>query len=180
MLIVGDSLSSAYGIDPAVGWVTLLSKRLEEQHFHYAIINISMGGDTTSQGVEKLPAALKEYQPEIVIIALGANDGLRGLPASLIEKNLNTLITFSQTYHAKILLVGLLIPINYGPVYRSQFEQVYKTLTKKYHLIEVPFLLKDVALDPQLMQTDGLHPNTAGQPIILENLWPYLEKLLTR
>ena len=141
-------------------------------------LNIDQGGDTTSQGLEKLPAALLHYRPKIVIIALGANDGLRGLPVSLIQKNLNNMVTLAEQTHAKVLLVGLLIPVNYGPIYRTQFENVYKDIMKRRHLITVPFLLKDIALDPTLMQADQLHPNALGQPRILENVWPYLKKLL--
>ena len=177
LLVVGDSLSSAYGIPPDLGWVTLMQERLSKQMPHFQVINISNPGDTTSNGLEKLPKALDQYQPSIVIIALGSNDGLRGLPANEMRKNLDILITLSKKHHAKVLLVGFLIPVNYGPVYRKQFEAVFQSLIRQHHLVNVPFLLKNVALDPHLMQSDGLHPNESAQPIILQNVWPYLKKL---
>lgn len=178
ILVVGDSLSSAYGIEPNQGWVTLLARRLEEHHLPYQVVNISTGGDTTSNGVEKLPKALSQYQPKLVIIALGSNDGLRGLPTQLLHKNLMTLINLTHKHQARVLLIGFMLPLNYGPQYRSQFETVYQNLTDKYHLIKVPFLLERIALIPQYMQADGLHPNALAQPIILENVWPYLLRVL--
>lgn len=180
ILVVGDSLSAGYGIAINQGWVMLLAERLKQQHLPYQVVNISMSGDTTSQGLAKLPSALKQYKPTVVIIALGANDGLRGLPVSLIEQNLNQLVLLSTQYHAKVLLIGLLLPINYGPLYRKQFEQAYKTVANRYHLYQVPFLLKDIALNPDLMQIDGLHPNATAQALVLENVWPFLEKTLSQ
>ncbi len=177
---MGDSLSNAHGIELNQGWVSLLKERLKQQHFPYEVVNISMSGDTTNNGIEKLPPALKQYQPAIVIIALGANDGLRGLPITLIHKNLQTLVTLSQKSRAKVLLVGLLLPLNYGPIYCKQFEETYQSISLQYHLIEVPFLLKDIALNPNLMQSDGLHPTANAQPSILENIWPYLKKMLKK
>jgi len=177
---VGDSLSAAQGIDPTQGWVTLLAKRLADEQFPYQVVNISMGGDTTSNGIDKLPAALQHYHPAVVILALGANDGLRGLPATLIQKNLSTLVELAERSQAKILLVGLLIPLNYGPDYRQQFEEAYQKVIRHYHLIHVPFLLKNIALNPNLMQADGLHPTATAQPIILENVWPFLMKMIQK
>jgi acyl-CoA thioesterase-1 len=179
ILVVGDSLSAAYGIPINQGWVSLLEERLKHQQLPYQIVNISMSGDTTSQGLTKLPAALNQYQPAVVIIALGANDGLRGLPTALIQKNLDKLVLLSKQRHAKVLLIGLLLPLNYGPLYRAQFERVYSAVTNRYHLRQVPFLLKDIALNPDLMQADGLHPNATAQPLIVDNVWPFLEKTLS-
>lgn len=179
ILVVGDSLSAAYGIPIEQGWVTLLEKRLKQAQLSYQIVNISMSGDTTSQGLAKLPSALNQYQPELVIIALGANDGLRGLPIYLIQENLNKMVLLSKQHHAKVLLIGLLLPLNYGPVYRDQFENVYKHVSNRFQLLQVPFLLKDIALNPDLMQADGLHPKAIAQPQILENVWPYLQKTLS-
>lgn len=180
ILVVGDSLSAAYGIAINQGWVALLGERLKQQQMLYQIVNISMSGDTTSQGLAKLPSALRQYKPTVVIIALGANDGLRGLPVSLIQQNLNQLVLLATQHQAKVLLIGLLLPLNYGPLYREQFEQVYKTVANRYHLYQVPFLLKDIALNPDLMQIDGLHPNATAQPLILENVWPFLKKALSQ
>ncbi len=179
ILVVGDSLSAAYGIPIEQGWVALLEKRLQQEQLPYQVVNISMSGDTTSQGLAKLPSALNQYQPELVIIALGANDGLRGLPVSFIQKNLNKMVLLSKQHHAKVLLIGLLLPINYGPTYRNQFESVYKHVSNRYQLLQVPFLLKDIALNPDLMQADGLHPKAAAQPLILDNVWSYLKKTLS-
>ena len=178
ILVLGDSLSNAHGIELKQSWVYLLQERLEKQHFAYEVINISMSGDTTSNGIEKLPAALATYQPAIVIIALGANDGLQGLPITLIHQNLKMLVTLAKKQRANVLLVGMLIPLNYGPIYCEQFEKVYSTISREYQLIQVPFLLKDVALDPKLMQADGLHPTADAQSLILDNVWPYLKKML--
>ena len=180
ILVVGDSLSAAYGININQGWVMLLAERLKQQHLPYQVVNISMSGDTTAQGLAKLPSALKQYTPTVVIIALGANDGLRGLPVSFIQQNLNQLVILSRQSQAKALLVGLLLPLNYGPLYRKQFEQVYKTVANHHHLYQVPFLLQDIALKPDLMQIDGLHPNATAQPLILENVWPFLKKTLSQ
>lgn len=178
--MVGDSLSAAYGIAINQGWVMLLAERLKQQQMPYQVVNISMSGDTTNQGLIKLPGALSQYKPAVVIIALGANDGLRGLPVSLIQENLNKLVLLCTQHHAKVLLIGLLLPLNYGSLYRTQFEEVYKTVANRYHLHQVPFLLKDIALNPSLMQIDGMHPNATAQPLILENVWPYLTKTLSQ
>jgi acyl-CoA thioesterase-1 len=178
ILIMGDSLSAAHGINPNQGWVTLLQNRLQSYRLDYKIINASIGGNTTRNGLEALAALLKDYQPDIVIIGLGSNDGLRGLSTIAMKKNLKDMIQLSEQNHAKVLLIGFLIPLNYGPVYRTQFEQVFKTLSQEYHLPTVPFLLEKVVLNPTLMQSDGLHPNEEAQPIILDTLWPYLEPLL--
>lgn len=176
--MVGDSLSSAHGIDPKKGWVSLLGERLEQEKLPYQIVNISTSGDTTRNGLEKLNNALKTYQPSIVILGLGSNDGLRGLSTVAMQNNLNKMIEESKKSHAKLLLLGFLIPVNYGPVYRAKFEQVFKDLANKHHLIKVPFLLDKVALNPEYMQEDGLHPNELAQPIILDTVWVYLKKLL--
>lgn len=177
ILVVGDSLSAAYGIDPNLGWVTLLQKKLKTDQYPYRVINISTSGDTTSNGIEKLPKALKEYRPAIVILGLGSNDGLRGLAIPALKQNLSTLITLSKNAKAKVLLLGFLIPPNYGPVYSNAFQQVFVEVANRYQLQRVPFLLQNIALNPDLMQDDGLHPNEAAQPIILDNVWPYLKKL---
>lgn len=174
ILVIGDSLSTAYGIAPEKGWVSLMANRIQEEHLPYQVINISTGGDTTSDGVEKLPKALKRYHPVIVIIALGSNDGLRGIQTTTIQNNLKTMIEASQQAGSKILLVGFLIPLNYGSVYRKQFEAVFVNLANTYNLPRIPFLLKNVALNPEFMQEDALHPNEKGQPIILETVWTYL------
>ncbi len=180
ILIIGDSLSAAHGINPELGWVSLLQDRLQSYRLDYKIINASISGNTTSNGLAALPSLLQAYHPEIIIIGLGSNDGLRGLNTQAMKKNLEAMISLSKKTHAKILLIGFLIPVNYGPVYRSRFEEVFKNLSKENDLPIVPFLLEKVALNPALMQSDGLHPTAEAQIIILDTLWPYLKPLLMR
>ena len=180
ILVFGDSLSAAYGIRPEQGWVALLTQRLQTQGYGYQIINASVSGETSSGGLERLPRALQLHQPQIVILELGANDGLRGLPISATRTNLAQMLKLSQATKAQVLLVGIRLPPNYGPRYTQQFEQLFPQLAAQFHVPLVPFLLQKVALDPSLMQEDGLHPNTAGEPAVLETLWPYLKPLLNK
>lgn len=177
ILILGDSLSASHGFNPSQGWVTLLEKRLNSRHLDYRVINLSISGNTTSNGLDRLPSALTEYQPSIVIIALGSNDGLRGLSTVAMKANLSQMVSLAQEKHAKVLLIGFLIPLNYGPTYRKQFEQVFQDVTKQYQIPKVPFLLEQIALNPTLMQPDGLHPNENAQPLILDTVWTYLYPL---
>ena len=178
ILVFGDSLSAAYGIRPEQGWVTLLTQRLQTQGYGYQVINASVSGETSSGGLERLPRALSLHIPGIVILELGANDGLRGLPASALRDNLAQMVRLAQTAGARVLLVGIRIPPNYGPRYTDEFGRVYAAVAQEYHLPLVPFLLEKVALDPTLMQADGMHPNAAAEPIVLDTLWPYLKPFL--
>jgi acyl-CoA thioesterase I len=178
ILVFGDSLSAAYGIRPEQGWVTLLAQRLQTQGYGYQVVNASVSGETSSGGLERLPRALKLHAPAIVILELGANDGLRGLPASAMRDNLARMVQLSQGAQARVLLVGIRIPPNYGPRYTDEFARVYPELAQQFHLPLVPFLLQKVALDPSLMQEDGLHPNADAEPIVLDTLWPYLKPLI--
>jgi acyl-CoA thioesterase-1 len=180
ILVLGDSLSAAYGLRPEQGWVALLTQRLQAQGYGYQIVNASVSGETSDGGVERLPRALQLHQPEIVILELGANDGLRGLPVSNTRENLARLVHLSQAAGARVLLVGIRIPPNYGPRYTQEFARVFPELANQYHLPLVPFLLEAVALDPARMQADGLHPNAAGESPVLETLWPYLKPLLKK
>ncbi len=180
ILVFGDSLSAAHGLRLQQGWVALLARRLRRQAYRYRIVNASVSGETTAGGVVRLPHELKACRPGIVILELGANDGLRGLPLTLAERHLAAMIRMSKTSGARVLLVGMLIPPNYGPRYTKQFAAMYPQLARRYHLRLVPFLLKQVALDPQLMQSDDLHPNARGEPLVLDTLWPYLKPMLTR
>lgn len=179
ILVLGDSLSAAYGIESNKGWVALLGERLKQEKLPYKVVNVSTSGDTTRNGLEKIDNALKEYKPSIVILGLGSNDGLRGLSTAAMNKNLSSIIEQAKKSHAKVLLLGFLIPVNYGPEYREKFEKVFVTLAQKYQLARVPFLLENVALSKDLMQEDGLHPNEKAQPIILDSVWLYLSKLLS-
>jgi len=180
ILVFGDSLSAAHGIRPEQGWVALLTQRLQAQAYGYQVINASVSGETSSGGLERLPRTLQLQQPELVILELGANDGLRGLPVSATRENLAQMVRLSQAAGARVLLVGIRIPPNYGARYTEEFARMYPTLADQYHLPLVPFLLERVALDPARMQPDGLHPNASGEPPILDTVWPYLKPLLKK
>jgi acyl-CoA thioesterase-1 len=178
ILVVGDSLSAGYGIDVRDGWVALLGQRLVAQGYPHRVVNASVSGETTAGGFTRLPAALQRHRPEIVIIELGANDGLRGLSLAQTRANLESMIKAARAAGARVLLVGIHLPPNYGPAYTRKFRGVYDDLVRRYRLAYVPFLLEGVALTPGLMQPDGLHPVTSAQPRLLDNVWPYLEPLL--
>jgi acyl-CoA thioesterase-1 len=180
ILVFGDSLSAAYGIRPEQGWVALLTQRLQAQGYGYDVINASVSGETTEGGLARLPRALQLHQPSIVVLELGANDALRGLPLNGTRANLASMVRAAQEAGASVLLVGLRIPPNYGPRYTEEFAGMFPDVAKQYHLQLVPFLLQDVALDPARMQQDGLHPNAAGEPPVLDTLWPYLKPLLKK
>ena len=178
ILVVGDSLSAGYGLDPEQGWVALLEARLAENGHGYRVVNASISGDTTSGGRSRLPRALRVHEPAIVVIELGGNDGLRGLPVKTFRDNLRAMVDMSLEGGAAVLLVGIHIPRNYGPDYAEAFHGVYHELATGYELPLVPFLLDGVALDRSLMQDDGIHPNAAAQPRLLDNVWPHLQPLL--
>lgn len=178
ILVFGDSLSAAYGLAPQEGWVALLAQRLRAQGYGYEVVNASESGETSGGGLERLPRALQLHQPKLVILELGANDGLRALPVSEVRANLERMVGLARAAGARVLLVGIRIPPNYGPRYTGEFERVFPELANQYHLPLVPFLLEKVALDPALMQADGLHPNARGEAPVLDTVWPYLEPLL--
>ncbi|HET7587752.1 MAG TPA: arylesterase [Gammaproteobacteria bacterium] len=178
ILVVGDSLSAAHGIPAEAGWVALLSERLEQQGYDYRVVNASISGDTTSGGLARLPAALERHDPAIVILELGGNDGLRGQPVQAMRANLLRMIQLSKQSGARVVLVGVRVPPNYGPVYARRFHQVYLDLAKKTDAALAPKILAGVAQDPDLMQADGIHPVAAAEPKVLNNIWPALEPLL--
>ena len=180
LLVLGDSLSASYGFDPALGWVTLLEAWLQDQSIPVSVVNISISGETTSGGLQRLPAALSRWQPELVVIALGGNDGLRGTSLTIIGNNLESLIKLSQEHGAKTLLAGMRIPPNYGPRYTQAFFEIYARLSSQYNTALVPFLLDGIATEPKLMQSDGLHPSSDAQALILDNVKPALRALLPR
>lgn len=180
ILVYGDSLSAAYGVAQPQGWVTLLQQRLKEQHYAYDVINASISGETTSGGLTRLAGTLAKTKPTIIILELGANDGLRGLPVKEMSKNLSAIIVQSKKYKVKVLLVGMRIPPNYGPKYTETFSQTYQQLSQQHQVALVPFMLENIAAKPSLIQSDGLHPNPLGQPMMLDNIWPALERLLKR
>jgi acyl-CoA thioesterase-1 len=178
ILVFGDSLSAAYQIRAEQGWVALLGQRLQAQGYGYEVVNASVSGETSEGGLQRLPRALQVHHPGLIILELGANDGLRGLPIAATKDNLMKMVQLAQSAGARVLLVGIRIPPNYGPRYTSEFAAVYPDVAKQYGLPLVPFLLEKVALDPTLMQEDGLHPNARGEPLVLDTVWQGLEPLL--
>ena len=178
IVVLGDSLSAGYGIKIQQGWVSLLSQRLASEGYGYKVVNASVSGETTQGGLARLPRALETHKPAIVVVELGGNDGLRGLPLATSRANLAKIIELARASQARVLLVGMMIPPNYGPRYGEEFREMFASLAAKYSVSFLPFLLEEVALKPDLMQGDGIHPNAAGQPQILENLWPTLKPML--
>lgn len=178
IVVVGDSLSAEYGIKRGTGWVPLLIQRLSEQYPNYRVVNASISGDTTSGGVARLPALLREHRPGIVVLELGANDALRGLPLDMTEKNLRTMTTASQKAGAQVLILGMQIPPNYGRDYAQRFGQLFSRVAQDEQTRLVPFFMDGMATDRAMFQADGIHPNEAAQPALLENVWPELEPLL--
>ena len=180
ILVYGDSLSAAYGIPRDRGWVTLLEKRLAAEGYDYSVANASISGEITSGGLARIGKVLARVRPSIVILELGANDGLRGLPVAEMRKNLGTMIARAKNAGARVLLIGIRMPPNYGPDYTEAFAAVYPELARRERVALVPFLLEGIAAQPGLFQADGMHPNEAGQPLLLDNIWPRLRPLLKR
>ena len=177
---MGDSISAGYGIQREEGWVELLSKSLNQAEYPHVVVNGSISGETTGGGLARLPQALDTHEPEIVVIELGGNDGLRGYPTDLVRSNLKEMVELSLAQDAKVLLVGMQIPPNYGPRYTRAFFGMYEEIAGETQVSLVPFFLERVALEPGLMQDDGIHPTADAQPLLLETLWDYLEPLLDR
>jgi len=178
VLVLGDSLSAAHNIAAEQGWVHLLEVRLGKMVPPWQVVNASISGETSLSGRHRLPALLATYRPRVVVLELGANDGLRGLPLAQLRDNLAAMVSAAQATGAKVLLLGIELPVNYGPQYRDGLRAVYADLARQKHAALVPFLLEGVALDPARMQDDGLHPNAAGEPAVLGNVWPALQPLL--
>jgi acyl-CoA thioesterase-1 len=178
LLVLGDSLSAAYGIAPQEGWVALLTERLRSSKSMRKVVNASISGETTAGGLARLPALLSEHKPGLVIVELGANDGLRGLALAQARSNLASVLQAIHGAGARALLIGIELPVNYGPQYRDGLRDVYRGLAREFNVPLVPFLLEGVALDPALMQDDGLHPKAAAEPRVLETVWSVLEPAL--
>lgn len=178
LLIMGDSLSAAYGISSQEGWVALLAQRMQKDNYIYKIINASTSGATTADGLRRLPTLISENQPKIVVLALGSNDGLRGQPIINMKNNLSKMIKDSQAANAKVLLIGFHLPYNYGESFRQEFAQVFPDLAYEYDTALVPFLLDGFANDLNYFQSDQLHPSAKAQPLMLNNVWPHLQPLL--
>jgi acyl-CoA thioesterase-1 len=180
ILVYGDSLSASYGVAKQQGWVAFLQKKLNDQHYKYDVVNASISGETTSGGLTRLASTLAKTKPTIIILELGANDGLRGLPVKNMEENLSNMISQSKKAKAKVLLIGMRIPPNYGPQYTESFSSTYPQLSQQHKVLMVPFMLENIAAQPNLIQDDGLHPNALGQPMMLDNIWPKLQLMLKK
>lgn len=180
MLVLGDSLSAEYGLARGKGWVNLLQERLRAEKIDATIVNASISGDTTSGGAARLPGLLKSHRPDILIIELGANDALRGLPVAATEANLRGMIKAGQAINAKILLLGMRIPPNYGPSYAENFHAMYAKLAQANKTALVPFFLEGIATREDMFQPDRIHPLATAHPIMLDNVWPVLKPLLLK
>jgi acyl-CoA thioesterase-1 len=181
ILVFGDSISAGYGLAHVEqGWVELLKTRLNTQGYGYQVVNASVSGETTAGGLARLPRALELHHPKILVLELGGNDGLRALPVAQMRSNLTQMVDLASAAGAKVLLLGMRMPPNYGPQYTEQFAMVFSDLAREKKLPLVPFLLTDIALSPTLLQGDDIHPNAAGQPILVENVWPTLKPLLKK
>jgi len=180
VLVFGDSLSAGYGVDVDQTWVALLQSRLKSQGYEHRVINASISGETTQGGMTRISPALENFSPDLVILELGGNDGLRGFPANVIKDNIRTMIDASRDFGATVVILGIKIPTNYGPRYRQAFENIYTELATELDVLWIEFFMEGVALNEELMQDDGVHPTTEAQPILLDNAWPTIREALTR
>ncbi|MFN9525093.1 MAG: arylesterase [Pseudomonadaceae bacterium] len=178
LLVVGDSISAAFGLDSRQGWVALLEKRLSEEGFEHSVVNASISGDTSAGGAARLSALLAEHKPELVIIELGGNDGLRGQPPAQLQQNLASMVERSQQAGAKVLILGMRLPPNYGARYTTAFAEVFSKVAEESGSALVPFVLEGIGGVPSMMQPDGIHPTAEAQPVLLDNVWPTLKPLL--
>jgi acyl-CoA thioesterase I len=180
ILVFGDSLSAAYGLSTQQGWVSLMEERLKNERYPYQVVNASISGETTAGGLSRLKQAIEQQKPSIMILELGANDGLRGLPVDAMQQNLTKMLEVAKQNNIQVLLVGMRIPPNYGPQYTQAFHQSYPKLAQQFKVKLVPFLLENVAGNRALNQDDGLHPTAEAQPIILETIWAGLKTMLNK
>lgn len=178
IIVMGDSISAAYGINPSAGWVHLLADKVATEYKAYSVVNASVSGETTGGGLARLPAILARHQPEVVIIELGGNDGLRGYPIAAIKSNLKKMLGLCKEAGARTLLIPMRVPPNYGPTYTEAFFDIFTTVSAQLGASISIFFLEGVAGDPDLMQPDGIHPSVQAQPILLTNIWPALRNLL--
>ena len=178
VLIFGDSLSAGYGIDVDQSWAALLQTRLHAQGYEHRVVNASISGETTEGGAARIRSALESFQPALVILELGGNDGLRGFPPARMKANLEKIVRTSIDSGAAVVLLGIRIPTNYGPRYRNEFEAVFRELAETYEIPWIEFFMERVALEEELMQSDGIHPNAAAQPVLLDNAWPIINEAL--
>lgn len=178
MLVLGDSLSAGYGIDVDRSWTALLQERLESQGYEHRVVNASISGETTEGGAARIQRALDQFAPEVVVLALGGNDGLRGFPPARTKENLGRIIEASRRQGAAVVLLGIRIPPNYGSRYTEAFEGTYRQLAAQYDIPWIEFFMEGVALNDEYMQDDGIHPNEKAQPLLLDNAWPVIEEAL--
>jgi len=178
IVVLGDSISAEYGLPRDTGWVALLRRRLADKRIDYSVANASISGDTTSGGRARMSELITRLKPSVVIVELGANDALRGVPLATTEDNLRSIVTEAQQARAKVVLVGMYVPANYGPAYTQRFHAIYENLSKEFRARLVPFLLAGIENKPEMFQADQMHPNQQAQPILLDNVWPVLEPLL--
>jgi acyl-CoA thioesterase I len=178
VLVFGDSLSAGYGVAVEKSWVSLLANRMQSEGYGFRVVNASVSGETTTGGLARLPHALAMHSPSIVIVELGANDGLRGLPLDTTRTNLEAMLSLAGRDKRTVVLLGMRMPPNYGERYTQGFAAIFPDLARAHHFALVPFLLAGVAEQPALMQADGMHPNERGQPVLLDNVWPVLKPLL--
>jgi acyl-CoA thioesterase-1 len=179
VLIFGDSLSAGYGIDVDQSWAALLQSRLHAQGYEHRVINASISGETTAGGAARIQSALASFQPALVILELGGNDGLRGFPPARMHANLEKIVRASVDSGAAVVLLGIRIPTNYGPRYRSEFEAVFRQLAESHDIPWIEFFMERVALEEELMLPDGIHPNADAQPVLLDNAWPIINEALS-
>jgi acyl-CoA thioesterase-1 len=178
LVVLGDSLSAGYGIRPEEGWVALLERRLKQEGYGYRVVNASVSGETTDGGLARLPRVIATHHPAIVVVELGANDGLRGLPIGEMRRNLDRIVTAATAAGAKVLLIGMRMPENYGPEYTQRFAAAFAEVAKSHHAALLPFLLEQIALDESNFQGDRMHPIAAVQPQLLDSVWRALKPLL--
>ncbi len=178
VLVFGDSLSAGFGIDVDQSWAALLQSRLQSQGYEHRVVNASISGDTTEGGAARIEQAIAAFSPSLVILELGGNDGLRGIPPDRMRANLDKIITVSHSSGAAVVMLGIRIPTNYGPRYREAFENVFRQLAAKHDIAWIEFFMEGVVLNEELMQDDGVHPNAAGQPVLLDSAWPMISEAL--
>ena len=178
ILIFGDSLSAGFGIDVDQSWAALLQERLESQGYEYRVVNASISGETTEGGVARIEKALERFSPALIILELGGNDGLRGFPPERLRGNLEKIVARSKSSGAAVVLLGIRIPLNYGPRYSEAFENTFRTVAREQDIPWIEFFMEGIALNEALMQDDGIHPNTEAQPLLLDNAWPIISASL--
>lgn len=179
ILVIGDSISSAYGMPVNQGWVALLQKRLQSEQLPYKVVNLSISGDTSANALNRLPQTLEQHQPHILLLEIGGNDGLRGLSLAQMQQNMESMIDLAASKEIQVMLLGIQLPPNYGSHYTGQFNDIYRQLASQYQLTLLPSIVEGIGGNPQLMQADGIHPNAKAQPLMLELVWSKLMKLLS-